>query len=63
MKYLFPIVGALQGLAIVAILALVKALAEAAIPDFTFPFSIWCGMLLSIPGIAMGLWIGRNFDE
>ncbi len=54
MPFLFVVVGLIQGLLIVGFLAVVQAVAIAFLPTFVMPFSIWWGMIMSVPAIAGG---------
>jgi len=62
MSKIFTVVAALQGLILVGILAIIQSVVQAFQPAFHMPFSIWWGLLLSIPGLLMAFFVSKNFN-
>lgn len=58
MRIIFACMGAFQGVIAVALLALLQAVIAAFADGFELPFSIWWGMMLAIPGVAMSMFYG-----
>jgi hypothetical protein len=55
------IIALVQGLAATGILALLNAIVVAFNPAFILPFSIWWGMVFSIPGLAISAFIAKSW--
>ncbi len=53
MKLFVLFISLLQGLALVAGLAVTEAIVQAFKPAFELPFSIWWGLLMCLPGLVM----------
>ena len=57
---LFALVAAVQGLIPTFIAMIAEAVVAAFVPGFTLPFSPWWGMLFSIPGLYMAVFIWQR---
>lgn len=52
-------IAVIQGLALVGILALLEAIVAAFAPGFELPFSVWWGMIGTVPGLAISVLFGK----
>ena len=60
MKYFALMIALVQGLALVGVLAIIQAIVQAFAPTWHLPFSVWWGMLLCLPGLAMAAMMHRH---
>lgn len=60
---LFALIGVGQGLAVTFVLYLLEVVIGALSQGFHLPFSVWWGMVASVPGIAMAAWAKKLHDE
>lgn len=60
-KLFMLVITALQGIGVVALFAIVKSLGEAFAPSYVFPFNIWWGLLMCLPGLGMAAFFHKEF--
>ena len=57
MKLFAATLGLGWGLILVSILSLIEVVVQAFVPNFVLPFSIWWGLVISLPGFAFAILI------
>lgn len=60
MRPIFLTIGLAQGLAVVGVLFLIQAIVQSFAPGWSLPFSVWWGMIFSLPALAMAVFAQRT---